>query len=109
MEGIARTANPHAKGSTPRAIILCIRKSGCTSQGRLDHALGIYYEQFDGKQRNSHLLSHKIGNRFYRLQERLIATEGTFSAAMQQEAREMLTEHQVALQGRWWPECADIV
>jgi len=55
---------------------------------RRDHALGVYYEQFEGKPRNDDLLSHKLGNRLYRLQQQLIATEGIPPAALQQEARD---------------------
>ena len=55
---------------------------------RLDWALGIIYEYFPGRPRKDDLLSHKIGNRLYALQQRLIKSEGRVSAALQQEARD---------------------
>ena len=59
---------------------------------RLDWALGIIYEYTPGKPRNGDLLSHKIGNRLYALQQRLIDQEqGRPPARFEQEARNALT------------------
>ena len=55
---------------------------------RLDWALGIIYEYSPGRPRKGDPLSHKIGNRLYALQQRLIEAEGRVSAALQQEAKD---------------------
>ena len=63
---------------------------------RFDYALGIIYERSPrvryehspGRPCNGDLLSYKINNRLYALQQRLIKAEGRVSAALQQEARD---------------------
>ena len=63
-------------------------QSAAIRKVRLDWALGIIYEYSPGRPRKGDLLSHKIGNRLYVLQQRLIKAEGRVSAALQQEARD---------------------
>ena len=53
---------------------------------RFDLALGVLWEYSHGDSRKGDPLNFKVGNRFYALQQQLIATEGRPTAALQQEA-----------------------
>ncbi|KZR64552.1 hypothetical protein [Prochlorococcus sp. MIT 1303] len=76
------------KGQRPVLFASDSEKAAAHCRVRRDHALGVIYEHTENKPRRGDLLSHKLGNRFYRLQKQLIATEGTPSAVLQQEARD---------------------
>ncbi|KZR65476.1 MULTISPECIES: hypothetical protein [Prochlorococcus] len=76
------------KGQRPVLFASDSEKAAAHCKVRRDHALGVIYEHTENKPRRGDLLSHKLGNRFYRLQKQLIATEGTPSAVLQQEARD---------------------
>ena len=76
------------KGGLPVMFASDAEKAAAHRRVRRDHALGVIYVHTKGKPRNGEILSHKPGNRYYRLQQQLITTEGRAPAAVQQEAKD---------------------
>ncbi|QNI53598.1 hypothetical protein SynBIOSE41_01077 [Synechococcus sp. BIOS-E4-1] len=76
------------KGQRPVRFSSDAEKAAAHCRVRRYNAQGVIFEYTEGQPRSGELLSHKLGNCYHRLQQQLIATEGTPSAALQQEARD---------------------